>query len=136
MKTSFGSRKQDNPLWEIFTVLKVLFLFQIHLFILWQNSRIVASRLRCSSRIHLFTQCVQNCLLFRSFYEMKFKEDCCSFSKQNVSICISNDFLEVITVTHSAENLSLSLLRLNCKICACCLSFSQLDVPSFFIEEH
>ena len=67
---------------------------------------------------------------------MKFKEDCGSFSKQNVSICISNDFLEVITVTHSAENLSLSLLRLNCKICACCLSFSQLDVPSFFIEEH
>ena len=80
------------------------------------------------------TQSVHNCLLFRPFYEMKFKEDCGLFSKHNVSICISNNFLEVITVTHSAKNLSLSLLRLNCKICVCYLSFSQLDVPSFLLK--
>ena len=124
MKTSFGSKKQDSPLWKIFTIVKVLFLFQIHVFILWQNSRIVASRLSCSSRIHFSTQSVHKCLLFHPFYEMKVKADCGLFSSQNVSVCISNDFLEVITVTHSAGNLSLSRLRLNCKICACYLSFS------------
>ena len=56
---------------SILSVVTVSFLFQIHLFILWQNSRIVASTLRCSSRIHFSTQSVQNCLLFPSFCEMK-----------------------------------------------------------------
>ena len=56
---------------SVLSVVTVSFLFQIHLFILWQNSRIVASRLRCSSRIHFSTQSVQNCLLFPSFCEMK-----------------------------------------------------------------
>ena len=56
---------------SILSVVTISFLFQIHLFILWQNSRIVASRLRCSLRIHFSTQSVQNCLLFPSFCEMK-----------------------------------------------------------------
>ena len=56
---------------SIHSVVTVWFLFQIHLFILWQNSRIVASRLWCSSRIHFSSKSVQNCLLFPSFCEMK-----------------------------------------------------------------
>ena len=69
----------------LISVVTISFLFQIHLFILWQNSRIVASRLRCSSRIHFSTQSVQNCLLFPSFCEMKaleVKEDCGSFTTE------------------------------------------------------
>ena len=66
--------RKTRPLATLLSILSVVtisFLFQIHLFILWQNSRIVASRLRCSSRIHFSTQSVQNCLLFPSFCEMK-----------------------------------------------------------------
>ena len=69
----------------LISVVTISFLFQIHLFILWQNSRVVASRLRCSSRIHFSTQSVQNCLLFPSFCEMKaleVKEDCGSFTTE------------------------------------------------------
>ena len=68
---------------SILSVVTISFLFQIHLFILWQNSRLVASRLRCSSQIHISTQSVQNYLLFPSFCEMKaleVKEDCGSFT--------------------------------------------------------
>ena len=50
--------------------------------------------------------------------------------------CINMYFKWLLGSDHShtqrRKSLSLSLLRLNCKICACCLSFSQLDVPSFF----
>ena len=36
--------------------------------------------------------------------------------------------------TQRRKSLSLSLLRLNCEICVCYLSFSQLDVPSFLLK--
>ena len=71
-ENEFWFEKRDSkPLLLVLSVVTISFLFQIDLFILWQNSRIVASTLRCSSRIHFSTQSVQNCLLFPSFCEMK-----------------------------------------------------------------
>ena len=52
--------------------------------------------------------------------------------------CINMYFKWLLGSDHShtqrRKSLSLSLLRLNCKICVCYLSFSQLDVPSFLLK--
>jgi len=99
----------------------ISFLFQIHLFILWQNSRIVASRLRCSSGIHFSTQSVQNCLLFPSFCEMKaleVKEDCGSFTTETE--CINNMyFLRLLRSDHNYTQRWKPLsFAMSCKMCA------------------
>lgn len=52
--------------------------------------------------------------------------------------CINMYFKWLLGSDHShtqrRKSLSLSLLRLNCKMCVCYLSFSQLDVPSFLLK--
>ena len=82
---------------SVVSVVTVSFVFQIYLFILWQNPRVVASRLRCSSRIHFSTQSVQNCLCLYFFFEMK--------------------VLEVNEVDHSGSRLNVSF-AMSCKMCA------------------
>ena len=112
----------------LISVVTISFLFQIHLFILWQNSRIVASTLRCSSRIHFSTQSVQNCLLFPSFCEMKaleVKEDCGSFTTETECIIMYfKRLLRSITITHSPGN----LYRLQWAV-KCARDFMKIDVP-------
>ena len=51
----FEKKQTVSPLLFIFSVVTIFFLFQIHLFILWQNSRIVVSKLKV-----LFTNSLLN----------------------------------------------------------------------------
>ena len=104
----------------LISVVTISFLFQIHLFILWQNSRIVASTLRCSSRIHFSTQSVQNCLLFPSFCEMKaleVKEDCGSFTTETE--WINMYFKRLLRSDHNYTQPWKPLsFAMGCKMCA------------------
>ena len=104
----------------LISVVTISFLFQIHLFILWQNSRIVASTLRCSLRIHFSTQSVQNCLLFPSFCEMKaleVKEDCGSFTTETE--WINMYFKRLLRSDHNYTQPWKPLsFAMGCKMCA------------------
>ena len=96
---------------------------------------IVAERPHCSIKADLlFTNSLRNSIWLELFafplllwnegqrrLRLIFKAEC-------INMYISNDFLEVITITHSAGNFS--LLRLNCK---CARVIAKLDAPSFFL---
>ena len=120
-ENEFWFEKRDSkPLLLVLSVVTISFLFQIDLFILWQNSRIVASTLRCSSQIHFSTQSVQNFLLFPSFCEMKaleVKEDCGSFTTETE--CINMCFKRLLRSDHNYTQRWKPLsFAISCKLCA------------------